>query len=352
MPAPPTPEIRDPDLAARAAAMLMAVLRRSHLAGAHELGVMLAEEARAIGVERLVVYLADFEQSVLVPVPGPGAGTEPVTIAGTLAGRCFAATEAVDAPADAGRRLWLPLLDGTDRLGVVEMTLPHVAGDPAGDLVDVCARLAHLIALLVVTKDHIGGDAYDYALDGDILHTAILDAVGHGIEAAGAATYALSVYRHRRRAGDDLPGTYAAIDAQIADQFGAARYVTGCLTQLDVRRGWLRWVNAGHPAPLLLRRGRFVKALESRRSTPMGVRLDERAPVVGGASLEDGDMVLLYTDGLTEARRPDGRLFSAERLAQFIERRAGTLHDDATAVLVEWRRGGARALLPRPADAR
>lgn len=79
-------------------------------------------------------------------------------------------------------------------------------------------------------------------------------------------------------------------------------------------------------------------------------------------------MVLLYTDGLTEARRPGGELFSVERLGEFIEREAasgrtapetlrrmreaivergaGTLSDDATAVLVEWRRGTERSLLP------
>lgn len=79
-------------------------------------------------------------------------------------------------------------------------------------------------------------------------------------------------------------------------------------------------------------------------------------------------MILLYTDGLTEARRPGGELFTVERLGEFIEReagggqaapetlrrlreaiierRAGALRDDATALLVEWRRGTERALLP------
>jgi serine phosphatase RsbU (regulator of sigma subunit) len=80
-------------------------------------------------------------------------------------------------------------------------------------------------------------------------------------------------------------------------------------------------------------------------------------------------MVLFYTDGLTESRRRDGRLFTTERLAEFVERQAGSgeaapdtlrrlreaiiergegaLRDDATAVLVEWRRGSQRAVLPQ-----
>jgi serine phosphatase RsbU (regulator of sigma subunit) len=80
-------------------------------------------------------------------------------------------------------------------------------------------------------------------------------------------------------------------------------------------------------------------------------------------------MVLLYTDGLTEARRPDGELFTVERLAAFIAREAasgqsapetlrrlresiiareeGSLRDDATALLVEWRRGSHRRITPQ-----
>ena len=90
---------------------------------------------------------------------------------------------------------------------------------------------------------------------------------------------------------------------------------------------------------------------------------------MGEESLEPGDMILFYTDGLTESRRRDGTLFTVERLAEFIERQAGSgeaapetlrrlreaiiergegaLRDDATAVLVEWRRDSQRLLLPQ-----
>jgi serine phosphatase RsbU (regulator of sigma subunit) len=100
----------------------------------------------------------------------------------------------------------------------------------------------------------------------------------------------------------------------------------------------------------------------------MGMRLARRAPVEAQESLEPGDMVLLYTDGLTEARRPGGELFTVERLGEFIEREAasgqsapetlrrlreaiigrreGSLRDDATALLVEWRRGSERTVTP------
>jgi serine phosphatase RsbU (regulator of sigma subunit) len=224
-----------------------------------------------------------------------------------------------------------------------------------------------LAALLEPAYD-VGGDAYDYALNDETLHLAIFDGVGHGLAAAGVTTFALSVYRHSRRSGSSLIEMYAPIDTEVDEQYAASRYVTACLAELDVKAGRLRWISAGHPAPLLVRNGRFIKELMVRRSPPMGFRLADGEPVVADESLQPGDMVLFYTDGLTESRRPDGRLFTADRLAEFIERQAssgegapdtlrrlreaiiergeGTLRDDATAMLLQWRSGGERVILP------
>jgi serine phosphatase RsbU (regulator of sigma subunit) len=99
------------------------------------------------------------------------------------------------------------------------------------------------------------------------------------------------------------------------------------------------------------------------------VQLVAEPPQVGREALEPGDQVLFYTDGLVEARGDDGHFFTAERLADFFERQAaaglpapetlrrlrhavmayqhGRLQDDATAVLVEWRRGSERTLTPQ-----
>jgi serine phosphatase RsbU (regulator of sigma subunit) len=183
------------------------------------------------------------------------------------------------------------------------------------------------------------------------------------------ASLAISAYRHSRRNGDGPAAAYAAIDAALADQHLASRFVTALIAQLHLSTGQLRWVSAGHPAPLLLRDGRLVKTLDVEPAPPLALQLASRPPLEGRESLEPGDMLLLYTDGLTEARRPGGELFSVERLGEFIEREAasglsapetlrqlreaiiergaGALNDDATAVLVEWRRGSERAVLPQ-----
>jgi hypothetical protein len=404
------------NLDARVGHMFQEALRRTHLSAPEDLGRVIAEEARRIGVESLVVYVVDYEQRTLVPVPAPDArASEPLSIQGTVAGRAFASTTLLDVEADAeaGRRLWIPLLDGTERIGLLRLTL--AGGDPVPKpLLEVCERYAHLIALLVVTKSaytdffellrrtssmtlaselvwglvpplvlasedfvlsallepcyDIGGDAFDYALDDGVLHLAVFDAMGHGLAAAGMTSLALSAYRHSRRNGNGPPAAYTAIDAALAEQDLASRFVTAVIAELDLTTGALRWVSAGHPAPLLLRRGRLVKALDVAPSPPLALQLAGSPPVEGRESLEPGDMLLLYTDGLTEARRPGGELFTVERLGEFIEREAasgraapetlrrlreaiiqrgaGALNDDATAVLVEWRRGTERSLLP------
>src|SRR3954469_9613256 len=94
------------------------VLRRTHLSAAPDLATVAAEEARAIGADPLIIYVVDHEQERLIPVPGPGAqGLEVLAVQGTIAGRAFASTDIVELESEgAGRRLWLPLLDGTERL--------------------------------------------------------------------------------------------------------------------------------------------------------------------------------------------------------------------------------------------
>ena len=407
------------ELHARAGTMLLEILRRTHLSAPAELATVLAEESRELGIESLVVYLVDYEQKTLVPVAAPdAAGRKPLPVLGTIAGRAFTNTALVEIEGDGGRgrRLWLPLLDGTERLGVLDLAFPDHDGPLPAELLTVLEREAHLTALMVASKglhsdvfelvrrrrpmtvagellwevvpplvlatdDFVlsallepcydnGGDAFDYALNDGVLHFGVFDAMGHGLAAAGHGVLALSLYRHSRRRGGGPVEAYTAIDGGLAAAQNAnSRFVTALIAQLEVRSGALRWVNAGHPPPLLLRDGRFVKTLEVASSPPMGAELAAAAPAEGSEALEPGDMVLLYTDGLTEARRPDGQLFTVERLAEFIEREAangqaapetlrrlrqaiiergeGSLRDDATAVLVEWRRGTETALMPK-----
>jgi hypothetical protein len=404
---------------AAVADMLNELLRRTHLGGPSELPAVVAEPARRIGARSVVLYLIDYEQRLLVPVGGPqDRDVAPLSVAGTVAGRAFSTTSILRSSLEEtrGQRLWLPLLDGTERLGVIGMSFEDEAVSESTVL--VCERYAHLAAMLIATKNAYGdsfettrrqrpmtiasellwqlapplvfaterlvvagmlepcydngGDALDYAVNEGVLHVGVFDAMGHGLAAAGVAAFALSAYRHSRRRGCGLLETYAAMDDAVGEQFPDERYVTAVIAQLDLKAGRLSWVSAGHPPPLIIRDGLLSRTLTAPPAAPLGIPLDGPPPGVAEESLEPGDLLLLYTDGLTEARHPDGQMFTVLGLGEFIEREAaagqtapetlrrlrqaivdrqpGQLKDDATAVLIEWRRGSEVGLLPQAAS--
>lgn len=400
------------------AAALDVVLRRSYLMDPDDLASLAAEGGAELGAADAVVWLVDYEQSLLVPVLGPGAPARgKLSVDGSVAGRAFRLVELVEQDADGDRRLWVPLLDGVARLGVLELVVP---GDTALDeeLRRCFSQLAHLLAELLISNsaytDHyewfrrqeamvlaaevqhttlppltfgtervvisgllapayeVGGDAFDYAVNGNIAHVAVFDALGHGLQASLLSTLAVSCYRNSRRAGLDLADTALAVDGALHEMFGGERFVTALLGQLDLDTGLFRWVNAGHPAGMLLRGTHVVKELAGESALPLG--LASLSPggrahyPVSTESLQPGDRLLLLTDGVDEARTEDGEFFGRERLAEFAAREAasglptpevmrrlqqailrhqtGRLQDDATTVFVEWMTPKAQTLTP------
>jgi hypothetical protein len=378
-------------------ALLGHLLDASHDLAPDELVAAVARAGQALDAEDVAIYLVDYEQTVLVPMPD-GTDRTQLEIDSTLAGRAFAAIAVQEADTESGRRLWLPLLDGAERLGVLVLTLPSV-----DDALRVrCSWLATLVAELLMTKGQytdsyfltrrrqsmglaaemqwqllppltfvtprvviagllepayeVAGDAFDYALNGDTAHLAVLDPVGHDLTASVLAAVAVGSYRHSRRAGLGLADTYAAVDQVIATQFGGERFVTGQLGQLDCVTGRLQWLNAGHPLPLLVRRAKVVDTLACQPVPPLGLGLGQ--PEIATAALEPADRVLFYTDGVTEGRNLDGEPFGEARLADQLVREtlagqpaAETMRrlahailahqgrrprDDATMVFLEW----------------
>ena len=149
--------------------------------------------------------------------------------------------------------------------------------------------------------------------------------------------------------------TVAEIDQALEDA-APDTYATGIFAELDTRAGTFRYTVAGHPAPLLMRDGKIVKSLEGGRRILLG--FPGREVPVATEALEPGDWIVLYTDGIVEARSARGRMFGLERLIsllqrcaanrqsapeslrrivhQVLEHQQGVLQDDATIVLVQW----------------
>jgi serine phosphatase RsbU (regulator of sigma subunit) len=161
----------------------------------------------------------------------------------------------------------------------------------------------------------VGGDAFDYALNGHVLHVGVFDAMGHGLEAATLSTVVLAAYRHGRRTGAELTQLYSAMDGVVAASF-PGRFTTAQIGRLDIESGRLTWVNAGHPAPLWVRGARVIGELAGAVSRPLG--LGEH-PQTRSVQLEPGDRVLLFTDGVVEERVDGGTQFGEARLREMLE---------------------------------
>jgi hypothetical protein len=104
-----------------------------------------------------VLYLIDYEQRTLVPLSDPRRDDlKPLSLEGTIAGRAFRTTSVLRSSSDEsnGERLWLPLLDGTERLGVIDIAFDD--GPVQERTVIVCECYAHLTAMLIATKAAYG----------------------------------------------------------------------------------------------------------------------------------------------------------------------------------------------------
>jgi len=376
------------------------LLQASHQLAPTGLSDAVAEALARLGARSSSLFLVDHDQRSLHPL-GPGAAAlRSFDIDGTIGGRAFTLERTVTVPTGGGVRMWLPLIDGTARLGVMCVELDGAtAGDAA--ITSGVERVATLAAELLVSKGQytdafelvrrhqqmsleaelqranlppgalvtpevtvagillpayeVAGDSFDYALDADGLHVAIVDSVGHELRSSLISHLVQGSLRNSRRSGIGLPGAYAAADAAVARVFPDLRFATAAFGRLEPGSGRFRWVSAGHPPPLLVRGGKVVGEAPTVPVVPIG--LGGEHPTVNEVVLDAGDALLLYTDGATEGGDRGAERFGLDRLADLLgrvllaglppsevlrrlvravlEHSAYVLRDDTTLVLVE-----------------
>ncbi|MET8083652.1 PP2C family protein-serine/threonine phosphatase [Micromonospora sp. NPDC005197] len=181
----------------------------------------------------------------------------------------------------------------------------------------------------------IGGDLYE-AIDTPYgVRMIIGDVRGKGLDAVRLASIVLGSYRHVAYERADLRAVVADLDRAVARNVGDEDFVTAAL--VEERGGTLTIVNCGHPSPLLLRRGAVIPLEPPAPAPPLGFMPVVRPRV---ERLEPGDRLLLFTDGLGEARR-DGEFFpTADRAWRLLGH--GTVADGLASLetaLVEWVHG-------------
>ncbi|MFF4982338.1 PP2C family protein-serine/threonine phosphatase [Streptomyces sp. NPDC001046] len=398
----------------------MRLMQASHTVPLEELPDLIAEHAAVAGMRDVAVFVVDLQETVLRRLTGRGQaagdGGQELRVSGSLPGQAYQRVDLLPEPEPArtgtsagGRRWWVAITDGVERLGVLR------ADTDAGDETTRASLrdLASMTALLLLSKRsfsdsyarlvrtepmnvaaemqwnltpppayaghgvtvgavmepayQVGGDVFDYAVSGSTLHLGVFDAMGHDTTAGITANVAVAACRNARRQGASLSETSRQVEQVLTEQFANSRYVTAVLADLDMASGRLTWINRGHHLPLLVRGNRWTSELACPPAGPMGADLG--LPItMATEQLEPGDRLLLYTDGIVEARDKDGKEFGRDRFVDFVRRHHsgrhtlhetlrrlmaavmdhhdGTLDDDATVLLTEWRGGHQQELIP------
>jgi serine phosphatase RsbU (regulator of sigma subunit) len=171
-------------------------------------------------------------------------------------------------------------------------------------------------AACYLPMSQIGGDFYDF----DVHHAGrlgliVADASGHGVPAALVASMVKIAFAAETERIDRPALALANINRTLCDRFEGAYVTAGCAF-IDPVGLTLRCSNAGHPAPLLRRRDGRVEAVGEHG---LLLAFDPRARYTEAeVSLQPGDRIVFYSDGLIEAANPRDEFFGDARFAQVV----------------------------------
>jgi serine phosphatase RsbU (regulator of sigma subunit) len=191
---------------------------------------------------------------------------------------------------------------------LLPQSVPELSGLELGDAYESSARV------------EVGGDLYDFMeLADGRLAVALGDVTGHGIEAAADMAMAKFVFRSLAREHPEPGDFLQSANDVIVGEIAPGKFITMVYVVIDPASGEIAVAGAGHPAPRVVGADGAVKSLDAA-GLVLGV---ERAQIYEEVreTLAIGDAVVLYTDGVIEARR-DGELYGADRLDRALAERS------------------------------
>jgi sigma-B regulation protein RsbU (phosphoserine phosphatase) len=165
----------------------------------------------------------------------------------------------------------------------------------------------------------IGGDYYDFIQreDGRLV-IALGDVSGKGTAAALLMSSLHAAIHAQTGSHDTLVKTISAVNRYLADNIPSNRFVTLFYAELDPESGAVSFLNAGHNPPLIVHAAGTVEQLASG-GLPLGIKADADYRE-GRTHLEMGDVLVIYSDGVTEAASPSGEEFGPTRLYEVVSR--------------------------------
>ncbi|MEV5986603.1 PP2C family protein-serine/threonine phosphatase [Streptomyces sp. NPDC052051] len=222
--------------------------------------------------------------------------------------------------------------------------VPRLAGQ-------VRAAVSYMSA---VAEARIGGDLYEVVATPHGVRVIVGDVQGKGLEAVETAAVVLGAFREAAPDETDLAEVGRRLERAVDRQLDGEKFVTAILA--EVRGEEATFLNFGHPAPLLIRADTTVTWPEPPSyALPLGLGAHGTVrPEPYGTDFLPGDQLLLYTDGITEARDEDGRFYPLEDRAHLLKDNDaesaletlrqdllhhvnGPLHDDAAMLLLRHR---------------
>lgn len=366
--------------------------------------VMARELGKMLGADDVSFLIADFSGDALIRflATPPGKPSSPgeadldhlakVPLGGSPYDQALRAQQVhVEDDGDVVR-LYAPVTDRGDALGVLELALPSA---PDESVVSFVASAAHALSYVIIANrrhtdmyergqrnipfslaaeiqrrllpaaftceaaeftvagwlepaSEVGGDTFDYSVERDTLHLSITDAMGHTVNSSLLATLAVGSLRNSRRSGTSVVDKAREANAAILTNATGEDFVSGIVLHVDLATGAVAAVNAGHPSPYLVRDGEVTR-VRLLADLPFGM-MKEGDYREQSLQLEPGDRLVLVTDGMLErnattldiAKALDGMgaLHPREVVHTFAREvlgaTSGNLQDDATVLCLDW----------------
>lgn len=355
----------------------------------------------SIGATEVVFLIADLSGERLVPITRVGAtqsdtaGEDGATVPtfDSYAGIAMRRQRTqVISDDQGGARLYVPVTARGEAIGVLDLRL---AQSPSPVVVKEVNATAHALAYIVVTNRRytdlfewgqrlgpislaaeiqrrlipgshtceagwftvagwlepsvqVAGDTFDYSFDESSLTLSMTDAMGHSINSALLATTAVAALRNARQASHDLSLRADIANGALFEHSSSEQFVTGLLIDIPLNGSCATFINAGHPAPILVRNGE-ANVVPVTTDLPFGMFAGSRYRLQA-LDLEVGDRLILLTDGLLERNVEQFDIMEAivnlrelhprevvrQLCAEVTAASGGQLQDDATVLCFDW----------------